>query len=95
MTREEMLAEVDQASLQLAGLRARTPSDRLLEYAEKLLSALRREVVDRWPLATPDDVAIGRFAVRAFDDGSYPELVARLVHIDVLAKGEQPGVAGG
>ncbi|MCE9635095.1 MAG: hypothetical protein K8T90_05250 [Planctomycetes bacterium] len=93
MTREEILAEIDAAGRLLRSLRAQRPSDRLLEYAEQMLTALRIEVVGRWPLESPDDVSIGRFVVRAFDDESYPELVTRLVRIDAMAKGRGRGTS--
>lgn len=86
MTREELLTEIEQTAQLLRGLRVRAPSDRLLEYAELELLALRTSVAQRWPLEAPDAVSIGRFAARAFDDGSYPELVTRLVHVDALAR---------
>jgi hypothetical protein len=93
MTRQEILAEIDNARRLLATLRARTPSDRLLEHAEQLLTALRSDVIAQWPLAAPEDADIGRFAVRAFDDGGYPDLVASLVRVDSLIKGR--GSSGG
>jgi hypothetical protein len=100
MTRDAILAEVEKAQRLLTGLRSRVPADRLLEHAEQLLTGLRSQIIAHWPLSAPDEVELGRFAVRAFDDGAYPDLVAQLVRIDSLIKGRggssgrrQPGTA--
>jgi hypothetical protein len=90
MTRESMLAEIDETARLLRSLRVQNSSDGMLEYAEQMLAALRVEILNCWPLKSHGEVAIGRFAVRAFDDDAYPELVTRLVRVDSLAKGRNP-----
>ena len=88
MTREDLLLEIDQAGALIVSVRTRFPADRLLERAQELLAELRAQVGATWPVPTSESpwIPIGRFAVRAFDDGSYPEIVDRLVHIEALTR---------